>query len=84
MSDLLTIMRDVLRSDRDITGKPKKRGDLFNKSVELKLSAEVRQGVRSIVDENRAQGYADAVRELETTHCLLREGAFRQTFGVDP
>lgn len=84
MSDLITIMRDALRSDRDITGKPKKRGDLFNKSVELKLSAEVRQGVRSIVDENKAEGYADAVRELELVHCILRDGAYRQTFGVDP
>ena len=84
MSDLLDIMRDALRSDRDIAGAGKKRGDLFGKSTERRLSAEVLQGVRSIVDENRAQGYADAVRELELVHCVLRDGAYRQTFGVDP
>lgn len=83
-SDLINIMRDALRSDRDITGKAKKRGDLFSKSVELQLSAETRQGVRSIVEENRAQGYADAVRELELSLCLVSEGAYRRTFGNEP
>ena len=83
-SDLLRIRLEVLRSERDITGATKQRGELFSKRVGNLLSADVKAGVRSFDEDSQAQGYQDAVRELEQVHGLLREGAFRQTFGAEP
>ena len=83
-TDLLRIRLDTLRSSHDITGAAKKRGDLFSKRVGNVLSADVKAGVRSIDEDTQAAGYRDAIRELELTHGLLPEGAYRKTFGEDP
>ena len=83
-ADLLLVLRDAKRSDRDITGNAKKRGDLFSKRIGNLLSADSKAGVRSVDEDTQAEGYRDAVRELELQHCMLRDGAYRQTFGTDP
>ena len=83
-ADLLRIRREALQSDRDITGAEKKRGELFSKRIGNILSLDVKAGVRSIDENNQAEGYRDAIRELELVHCRLADGAFRKTFGVDP
>ena len=83
-AELLRIRLEVLRSDRDITGAAKKRGELFSKRIGNLLSAGVKAGVRSIDEDNQAEGYRDAVAELELVHGQLREGAYRQVFGSEP
>lgn len=83
-ADLRTILLDTKRSDRDICGFNKKRGDLFSKRVGNALSADAKAGVRSNDQDNQAEGYRDAVRELELVHGMLPEGAYRKTFGTEP